>query len=144
MDVMKCKKCGIEKQLDDFGKHKERGYQYYCLDCRKEYDKKYYSENRNNVKVKVRERSNKRREENINYINDVKKNGCCFCEEKEIVCMDFHHISDKLFNISDGIKRGYSLNKIKTEIDKCIMLCSNCHRKLHAGLITTESESVVC
>lgn len=44
---------------------------------------------------------------------------------------DFHHISNKLFGISNEI-----LNKSKAEIfkeaEKCILLCANCHRIHHA------------
>ena len=36
------------------------------------------------------------------------------------------------FNISGGTK---SFKKLKPEIDKCILVCSNCHREIHAGLI---------
>jgi hypothetical protein len=29
------------------------------------------------------------------------------------------------------IHRNYSISKIKKEIKKCSVICSNCHRKLH-------------
>lgn len=45
---------------------------------------------------------------------------------------DFHHLdpNEKDFNIS---RKGYtySWNKVKIELDKCILLCANCHRKRH-------------
>ena len=45
--------------------------------------------------------------------------------------LEFHHMipNEKDFNISR-----YSVlswNKIKDELDKCILICSNCHRELH-------------
>jgi len=49
--------------------------------------------------------------------------------------MEFHHLSSssKDFGISQkGYTRGWK--KVMEELDKCIMLCANCHREVHAGL----------
>lgn len=55
------------------------------------------------------------------------------CEQ----ALDFHHINpkDKNFNISSN---SYSFDKMKKEVDKCILLCANCHREIHAGIIKLE------
>lgn len=51
---------------------------------------------------------------------------------KCIAALDFHHINpnEKEFGISF---RGYtrSWEKVKQELDKCMLLCANCHRELH-------------
>jgi hypothetical protein len=64
------------------------------------------------------------------------KKPCCFCGEDEHVCIDFHHIdpNDKSFNISSNY---YCRSKadVEAEINKCVCLCSNCHRKVHAGIL---------
>ena len=50
-----------------------------------------------------------------------------------IEALEFHHInpSRKDFNVS---QRGYtrSWERVVKELEKCIMLCANCHRELHA------------
>lgn len=44
--------------------------------------------------------------------------------------MDFDHLEDdKDFHISQHTKITRSLERIKEEIDKCEIVCSNCHRK---------------
>ena len=60
---------------------------------------------------------------------------CTLCGEAETCCLDFHHLeSDKKdFNVSSR-SRYVSLTKLKKEIEKCVVLCSNCHRKVHAGV----------
>jgi len=62
--------------------------------------------------------------------------GKCFCGYNKCEkAFDFHHLNpeDKDFNLSkDGHTRSWSL--IKDEIKKCILVCSNCHREIHAGL----------
>lgn len=58
----------------------------------------------------------------------VSKDGRVFLND--IACLDFHHLKDKEFNISNEI-RNLSIENLKKEINKCVVLCSNCHRKLH-------------
>lgn len=69
---------------------------------------------------------------NRKYIENYKLNKSCSCGEKEPCCLDFHHVDkdNKTVKVSTAIRR-LSINKIKKEIEKCIILCSNCHRKLH-------------
>ncbi len=65
---------------------------------------------------------------------EAKSKGCKVCGENHPACLDFHHRdpSLKLFNI--GVSFGsYSIKKMKEEIAKCDVICSNCHRKLHAA-----------
>ena len=57
---------------------------------------------------------------------------CARCNENHIACMDFHHInpSEKEYEVSALIS-SKMFTKAYKEIKKCIVLCSNCHRKLH-------------
>lgn len=70
---------------------------------------------------------------------DFKKNlFCVVCGEKESVCLDFHHTdpNKKDNNVSTMLsEKNVSFKKIMAEVDKCTVLCSNCHRKVHAGVI---------
>ena len=65
------------------------------------------------------------------------KGGKCFiCKyDKCIKALEFHHLeSDKKdFGIS---AKGYtrSWKKVKEELDKCILVCANCHREMHEGI----------
>jgi len=45
--------------------------------------------------------------------------------------LDFHHIKGKDFTISEKVREGCSLDTIKKEIEKCILVCANCHREIH-------------
>jgi len=55
---------------------------------------------------------------------------CAECGNNDIRVLDFDHLdaSKKLFNVGEGVTRGYSMTRIKEEIEKCQVLCSNCHR----------------
>ena len=60
---------------------------------------------------------------------------CAICGYKRCsAALEFHHIKrgEKDFGLSSrGLTR--SFDKIQKELDKCMMLCSNCHREVHAG-----------
>ena len=49
--------------------------------------------------------------------------------------LDLHHLNpeNKKFGIAD---KGYtrSWEKVKAELDKCILVCANCHREIEAGV----------
>lgn len=51
------------------------------------------------------------------------------CEE----ALEFHHLdpTKKDFNVS---KHSFSFETMKKEVDKCILVCANCHREIHYEL----------
>lgn len=68
------------------------------------------------------------------------KGGKCQCcgYSKCIEALEFHHLDPniKSFTISGKSK---SFNSLKNEVDKCILVCSNCHKEIHAGLINIDT-----
>ncbi len=65
------------------------------------------------------------------------KGGLCqICGYKKYPgALDLHHLdaTTKEFGIGD---KGYtrSWEKVKKELDKCILVCANCHREVHGGI----------
>lgn len=53
---------------------------------------------------------------------------------KSMRALEFHHLdpSEKDFGISKQINR--NIDDLKKEVDKCILLCSNCHAEIHEEL----------
>jgi len=67
------------------------------------------------------------------WLSDYKKErGCCRCGVKDPRVLDFHHRHkrDKLFGIG-GFRREIGFQRLKEEIEKCEIVCANCHRILH-------------
>lgn len=63
------------------------------------------------------------------------KGGACerCAYSKCVEAFDFHHRdpAQKDFAVSaEGVTRSWE--KLRIEIDKCALLCANCHRELHA------------
>lgn len=65
---------------------------------------------------------------------EYKGGKCIICGYNRCAsAMDFHHLdpSKKDFALSQNMCKAWS--KIKDELDKCVLLCSNCHREVHDG-----------
>ena len=78
------------------------------------------------------ERQRKLKQQCVEY----KGSKCLICNyDKCINNLQFHHLdpSKKEFSISHSKSR--SFNVLKSELDKCILVCANCHGEIHAGLI---------
>jgi len=130
---MKCNKCKrSDLILSDFVfKNKEKGILHtICKDCQKAYKLKHYYAN----KQEHYDRNEKTRLVLKEYANKIKSIGCLKCDEKELCCLDFHHLRNKDMAVANLINRG-SLKRLVKEIDKCVILCSNCHRKFHNGIL---------
>lgn len=54
--------------------------------------------------------------------------------DKCIIALEFHHIDPKEKDFSPSSNMNKSWEKIKLELDKCILVCSNCHREIHYNL----------
>lgn len=131
-----CSRCKQEKDLDDFhnAKSKKDGKQPYCKTCLNSNSKKDYK--LNNRKDVFIQRGNERRRLCVSIASFIKEdNGCACCTENTSCCLDFHHSDDdKIKNVSD-FAMAKSKKKLLEEIRKCVVVCSNCHRKIHAGII---------
>ena len=95
-------------------------------------DKRKYADRAKYLIRAVAKRRKKVKEMAIDYKGGM----CMLCGYKKCIqALELHHMdgSKKDFSISD---KGYtrSWEKVKREIEKCILICANCHRELHAGI----------
>lgn len=88
---------------------------------------RWYYKNREDKLERNKQHRRRRRE----WLKDYKsERGCSRCDEEHPACLDFHHTSDdKEHNVANMANDGYSKERIKEEIEKCVILCANCHRK---------------
>ncbi|KKU49263.1 hypothetical protein A3H10_04265 [Candidatus Uhrbacteria bacterium RIFCSPLOWO2_12_FULL_46_10] len=92
-----------------------------------------YADRREYIKAAVAKRRKKIKVMAVEYLGGA----CHICGYKRaIVALDFHHLDKhhKDFAVSqDGLTRAWS--RVSSELDKCVLLCANCHREVHAGVI---------
>jgi hypothetical protein len=72
----------------------------------------------------------KRRMNKLKVFLYLMENECFTCGESNPVVLTFHHTKNKSKCISKMY--GSEWKKIKEEIDKCVVLCQNCHTLYHA------------
>lgn len=117
METKVCTKCKRELPIDQFyWRDKKAGRRRSeCKDCHNGYVKAKYQEKQNDIEELKSELS------------------CAKCGDNRGYVLDFHHLDpeEKDVAVSRMISNNYSLDKIKKEIDKCVVLCSNCHREFH-------------
>lgn len=126
-----CSKCNLVKTEADFNKKKKSkdGLSYQCRECSNKYTKIHYSNNKKyyfNKAILYKQKVK-------NWFREYKQNVKCeLCGENHPATLDFHH-KDKntKFDCVGTIANLSSLTKLKNEIKKCSVLCSNCHRKKH-------------
>jgi len=100
----------------------------------------YYKNRERRIAVKSR-----RKEELRGWFTAFKRDECeCSrCGETHPACLDFHHVEGKRLEVSEMVSLGYAKETILEEMDACVVLCANCHRKLHhqAGDASAESDT---
>lgn len=115
MNTKKCSKCGRELLLTEYYSRGNGKLRSECKECHKNYVKNKYQERKSTI-------------------GDIKSStGCAKCGEKRSYVLDFHH-RDPLIKDASIARMTSNYNKIEDiqkEIDKCIVLCSNCHREYH-------------
>lgn len=131
-----CTKCGLEKPLEEFVKRSRNkdGHTSECLECHRKICNTYTEKNRE--RIRTNRKRNKDRCKSI--MNNLKSKGCIICGESDIACIDFHHLKDKISEVGTIFKCG-SMQKALKEVEKCVTLCANCHRKLHFYNLTLEN-----
>ncbi len=95
-------------------------------------DKRVYADRAEYLKNAVNKRRHNIRQMAIRY----KGNQCSICGYSKCMnSLEFHHFNpkEKDFGISaKGYTRSWRI--IKMELDKCVLLCANCHREVHEGI----------
>lgn len=140
-----CKICNIAQGLSNFylSKHDRLGRDSYCKLCRSNHSKKMYQSDSKAIFGTVRaiKHSNKKKSGKINkatlktqlrnYTHASKDVPCTDCGQKyPYYVMDFDHKPGftKVDNVGSLVAARTSLEKLKEEISKCEVVCSNCHR----------------
>lgn len=119
-----CPKCKENKPTSEFHKKRNgKGFSCYCKIC---------------VRNQTLTRQRKIKQKCIDY-----KGGKCQCCEYDsyIGALEFHHLEKNQKEYTIGQNKGRSFDNLKKELDKCLLVCSNCHREIHGGFKTVAKSS---
>ena len=130
-----CSKCGLEKDIEQFPLRNQhtRRRQSYCIDCRSEMGKNWYQRNKEYQNANSKKHTAEYRDALREYLwNYLLTHPCAECGETDPVVLEFHHVGGKDTAISQMITRVSSVDRLKKELRKTIVLCANCHRRVTA------------
>jgi hypothetical protein len=127
-----CTKCGLEKDISEFSwsiagiKRHSR-----CKACRSEERSEYYERHKVKELEYKWDRQQRKREEARAFVEEYKRNHPCMdCQTTDTMVLSFDHVRGiKKMDISQMVNQGYSLGAIQAEIEKCEVVCLNCHYK---------------
>lgn len=133
-----CPRCKSLKVYGDFHKDKasRHGVACYCKECANTSSTKHHHARMKDVQYRDSRNEAARLfgQERKSLAVKYKQSKCLDCGGSYPDCVyDFHHLdpSTKDYNPSTSMK--LSLEVMYAELDKCVMLCSNCHRIRHFG-----------
>lgn len=88
----------------------------------------YYKNRDHRIETKEQRRQDLKR-----WFYELKRKeyNCRQCGEGRSPALDFHHRGEKTKDVSAMVNDGYARERIRTEIDRCVVLCANCHRRKH-------------
>ena len=117
METKVCSKCGKELPIDQFNwRDKKKGTRRAeCKFCHSSYMKQKYQEKKN-------------------IVQELKSQcKCAKCGDDRGYVLEYHHVNpeEKEYTIARLTSNNYTLDKVYDEIQKCIVLCANCHREFH-------------
>lgn len=139
LDHSRCHNCGCV--LTDENRASGGNSKRLCRNCankmNRDYKKRRMSDENDSYREDEKKRAKqwyrgtyrKKRDELLNKY----KTPCLKCGEQAMECIVFHHIEPlkKSFCVGGGALGKHREEEIASEVEKCVCLCENCHRKFH-------------
>lgn len=132
--MKQCVTCHQWKDEEEFNwRYKSLGIRHpTCRECHKPFRKNWYEGDAKQRHLRnVRARKHEARKVARDFIyNYLTIHPCEQCGESDPRVLEFHHIGGKDMTVSAMVSGGYPIATIQAEINRCQVLCANCHRKL--------------
>jgi hypothetical protein len=123
-----CSRCKASKPITDFNfRSRATDVRHiYCRECGKKFTRSHYRRN----KRQYLDRNMRAKKERREYLRQVKSRPCADCGvQYPYYVMDFDHREgeEKIFELNRVVY--VTMRAVKREIEKCDVVCSNCHRE---------------
>lgn len=127
--MKKCSKCNETKPLELFSKSSKTkdGRHTWCKSCFSIYEKLRY---KNGDRKRKENNAKKSKERSRTWLwNLLQQSSCMDCGESDPIVLEFDHRdpTTKKYTVVEMV--GHSISTIQAEINKCDIVCANCHRR---------------
>ena len=128
-EVLRCYRCGETKPADEFAwRRKAKGQRdTLCRPCRSAYGRQHYQANKQHIDQAAAVKRRLALERTQFLLDFFEAHPCVDCGETNPVVLEFDHLRDKSFSIG-GKLTTHKWQAILDEIEKCEVVCANCHR----------------
>jgi hypothetical protein len=111
---------------------------YQCRDCPTVGEENFYPNARYYCKICWNKRTAKKQKDKVTLLKEEFGGKCSRCGyDKCQDALEFHHVDPKEKEFHLGARRGLNINLLREELNKCIIVCRNCHAELHAEIKCT-------
>lgn len=132
-----CIKCHYEKPIEQFSwRHKNDKRRAECKDCFNIERRKDYIKNKNKQIAQTSKRiKTYRNDKRFKVLEYLLLHPCVICGENDPVVLEFDHVDadDKINTICNMVRGATTMVDLEIEMDKCQVLCANCHRRKTAS-----------
>lgn len=126
-----CKRCRTRREVDG----RTPGSAQFCQSCLIARARGEPTQAQLLARDRAKKSQQRRQKALQGWLSALKRqHGCCICGEADPACLDFHHVNPYKKKLCISQLRTPSLAVLKEELSKCLVICSNCHRKHHKRL----------
>lgn len=126
-----CKTCEEHKPETEFYTTTYKDKKYLLNNCKScvlvRTGKNYLKDHDRQKKIRKNNTARRRADRRQMIFDFLLSHPCVDCGEKDPIVLEFDHLGNKSFDISDGLMR--PLKVLRKEIDKCEVVCANCHKR---------------
>lgn len=125
-----CNKCGEEKLIKEYHPNKtcSLGVVGTCRKCTNKRVNKWIDYKDQDYRDKINTRNRERKRRVVEHFG----NKCHDCQKTFPQCVyEFHHLNPKEKDVNPSAAMTWSEKRMWKELEKCIMICSNCHKIRH-------------
>lgn len=137
----RCTRCKKPRLLDEFNKssYRPERRRAHCKLCEREQANNFYRKNPEPYRRRARIFKKVSGARRLAEAERIKREvGCLICGERLTCVLDFHHRFGNSKGKDGGVpvsRAAYNSDRqFKRELAKCVVVCANCHRKIHAGV----------
>jgi len=108
---------------------------YLCKTCGESNPNNFYQRRKSECRFCSVEKDKKRLKSYKQLSVEYKGGKCAICNyNKSIEALQFHHLDPKKKDPNYTSMKNWSFESKKKELDKCILVCANCHAEIHANM----------
>jgi hypothetical protein len=123
--MRQCSSCGEHLPLEAFNRYRG-GYQWWCRECFRAYFRARGDHHRHQSNAARRRRLAVGKRFIVEYL---RSHPCVDCGESDLRVLDFDHVRPRREYVSRLLGNGATIQDLKSEIERCQVVCANCHRR---------------